>query len=252
MRTHDKHLIVHDKYLGKPAGPDDTIVKRRVGLVKRIPHFCDNKLTLVDIGCGNGASVLALSGVMKSCTGLEINAGHIQEFQKLKIAQGVKNTDVLLCDVEKNPPPRTFDRLISFELIEHLHDEASVAHFHKLLKPGGFAAISVPNKWWLFETHGARLPTIPVIPWYLTPFVSWLPRPLHERVAHARIYTKGRIKKLLRKQGFEVMDMYYITAPLDVIGEGQLKSLLARYIFSGKTTKIPFLSTSIFVIARKK
>ena len=31
----------------------------------------------------------------------------------------------------------------------------------RVLKPGGRFIISVPNKWWIFETHGADLPLLP-------------------------------------------------------------------------------------------
>ena len=118
-----------------------------------------------------------------------------------------------------------------------------------MLNPGGLAAISVPNKWWVFETHGAKLP---LLPWNRVPFFSWLPRVIHERYANARIYTVQRIIHLMRKHGFTVIDHTYITAPMDVLKEGKLKRFLVKNIFTGDTTKVPFLSTSIFVIAQKK
>ncbi len=62
----------------------------------------------------------------------------------------------------------------------------------KLLKDGGLAAISVPNKWWIFETHGARLP---LLPWNQGPVLFLASELIHERFANARIYTKKRIKK---------------------------------------------------------
>ncbi len=43
----------------------------------------------------------------------------------------------------------------------------------------------------------------------------------------------------------------YITAPLDVLKEGKLKSFLLKNIFKGNTTKVPFLSTSIFIVVEK-
>jgi len=84
------------------------------------------------------------------------------------------------------------------------------------------------------------------------PFFSWLPRPLHERWANARIYTRSRIVKLLEKHGFTVQSTAYITAPLDVLPAGALKRFLQRWIFKGDTTRVPFFSTSIFVVAVRK
>ena len=132
--------------------------------------------------------------------------------------------------------------------IEHLRNEDSVSAYYNVLKDGGLAAITVPNKWWIFETHGARLP---LLPWNRVPFFSWLPKPIHERYANARIYSIDRIVKLMEKNGFTVIDYCYITAPMDVLKEGPLKRFLVKNIFKGDSTKIPFLSTSVFVMAQK-
>jgi 2-polyprenyl-3-methyl-5-hydroxy-6-metoxy-1,4-benzoquinol methylase len=139
--------------------------------------------------------------------------------------------------------------MVSFEVIEHLRSEDSIANYAASLVPGGMAVFSVPNKWWIFETHGARLP---LLPWNRVPFFSWLPTPIHERFANARIYTRSRIVKLLEKHGFSVQSTAYVTAPLDVLPAGALKRFLQRWIFKGDTTRIPFFSTAIFVVAVRK
>ena len=110
-------------------------------------------------------------------------------------------------------------------------------------------AITVPNKWWIFETHGADLP---FLPWNRVPFFSWLPRVIHEKYARARIYTKKRIRLLLEEYGFELLQSDYVTAPMDVLPDGQLKNWLIQSVFKNDTTRIPFKATSIFVVARKK
>ena len=118
----------------------------------------------------------------------------------------------------------------------------------RVLTPGGTLVLSVPNKWWIFETHGARLP---LLPWNRVPFFSWLPRPIHGRFARARIYTRGRILRLLAEAGFEILACRYLTAPMDVVRQEGLAALLRRTIFSGPGTRWPILSTSIFVMARR-
>ncbi|MEY4709455.1 MAG: hypothetical protein RIS28_587, partial [Bacteroidota bacterium] len=131
---------------------------------------------------------------------------------------------------------------------EHLPSDDGVANYAKSLKVGGIAAISVPNKWWIFETHGAKLP---LLPWNRVPFFSWLPRPLHERWAHARIYTKQRICSLLEQHGFEIEKVEYIMAPMDVIKWKPLKNFLRMWVFNSDTTKIPFKSVSILVFCKR-
>jgi cyclopropane fatty-acyl-phospholipid synthase-like methyltransferase len=245
----DTTMFAGEHYLGKPADFTDKIITRRVGLVNRIAGFTNKNYSLVDIGCGNGASMFLLSEKFKDCTGLEVNDQHQAAFEAYQVEHGVSNCSFHIKNIETEKAKPTFERLISFEVIEHLTDDKFVSYYYDILKPGGLAAISVPNKWWIFETHGARLP---LLPWNRVPFFSWLPRFLHERFANARIYTKARIRHVMERAGFEVLDMQYITAPMDVLKEGWLKRFLIRYIFNTETTRIPFLSTSIFVVARKK
>ena len=192
--------------------------------------------------------MFGLSQKMKYCLGLEITDDHLSEFNKFKEKNNLSNCECKIMDIEKNDPPMQFDRIISFEVIEHLANEKGVAFYNKALRKGGLAAISVPNKWWIFETHGAKLP---LLPWNRVPFFSWLPKRIHEKYANARIYTRKRITGLLEKHGFTILSAEYITAPMDVLKDGKLKRFLLKHIFNTDTTKIPFLSTSIMVVAKK-
>jgi hypothetical protein len=90
------------------------------------------------------------------------------------------------------------------------------------------------------------------LPWNRVPFFSWLPRPIHEKYANARIYTKKRITTLLKQHGFSIVSARYITAPMDVLPEGKFKNFMIKNFFNTDTTSIPFKSTSIFVVARKE
>lgn len=235
-------------YLGRPADFNDRIIHRRLRLVSEVSDFCGVQYELLEIGCGNGATLFGLSDKMKTCLGLEINADHLDEFEKYKFEKGIDNCNYKIVNIENTEPEKEFDRMISFEVIEHLENEDSVSYFYKALKPGGKLIVSVPNKWWIFETHGARLP---LLPWNRVPFFSWLPTPIHEKFANARIYTKSRIKKVLEKQGFIVKDMKYIMAPMDVLPNGKFKNFVIKLLFNQDTTYYPFKSTSIFVVAEK-
>jgi len=248
MTRVDKTLFEGEHYLGRPADSTDKIITRRVELTKSIPEFCNKELKLLEIGCGNGATLLLMAPEMKSCTGVDV-FDHTTEFKKVKSEKGIMNCEVMVKDIENEDLNEQYDRLICFEVIEHFNDDKTVERFTRWLKPGALCAISVPNKWWVFETHGAKLP---LLPWNRVPFFSWLPTFLHARYSNARIYTKSRICKLLEENGFEVLETKYITAPMDVLKESALKSFLIKYIFKNNTTSVPFLSTSIFVVARVK
>ena len=244
----DKSLIDGGHYLGKPADANDLLVRRRIGLVRQIPGFLGKDQTLVEIGCGNGNTCLPLAKEFASVHGLEYTEVHKSPFLDLQKELGVENGQFYTWDIMARPFEPEADRLISFEVIEHLPGEEGVANYSKSLKMGGIAAISVPNKWWIFETHGAKLP---LLPWNRVPFFGWLPRPLHERWSHARTYTKQRICKLLASHGFEILNVEYITAPMDVVKWPPLQRLLRKWVFSGDTSKVPFKAVSILVTCKR-
>jgi len=244
----DKTLFESEHYLGKPADNNDLLVWRRIDLVKAYPGFLDSNLDMVEIGCGNGNTAVPMAKYFKSVMGLEYASVHAQEFEALRAERGAENAAFGVWDIMAKPYEPAADRLVSFEVIEHLPSDDGVANYAKSLKVGGIAAISVPNKWWIFETHGAKLP---LLPWNRVPFFSWLPRPLHERWAHARIYTQKRICSLLEQHGFEIEKVEYIMAPMDVIKWGPLQRFLRRWVFNSHTTKIPFKAVSILVFCKR-
>ena len=248
MTRVDEKLFEGEHYLGRPADTTDKIISRRVELVKEIPDFCNKEMNLLEIGCGNGATLLLMADEMKSCLGVDV-FDHTAEFKRAKQEKGITNCEVILKNIEQEDLNEKFDRLICFEVIEHFENDKSVERFKRWLKPGAICAISVPNKWWVFETHGAKLP---LLPWNRVPFFSWLPAFIHEHFANARIYTLSRIKNLLEQTGFEIVEMKYITAPMDVLKEGALKRFLVNNIFKNNTTGVPFFSTSIFIVAKVK
>ncbi len=244
----DKALFEEGHYLGKPADANDLLVKRRIEVLKEFEGFFDDSAVLLDIGCGNGNTSLAIANGFKEVIGLEYAATHEPDYLALKSSLGVKNATFSVADIcEKSFSPQV-DRILSFEVIEHLPTEEGVRNYAASLKSGGLCAITVPNKWWIFETHGASLP---LLPWNRVPFFSWLPRPLHERWALARIYTKKRIVKLMKESGFEVLETKYIMAPMDVIKWKPLQSFLRKWVFNANTTNNPFKAVSIMVYCKK-
>lgn len=247
MTKIDEKLFRDEHYLGRPADLADKIVSRRVELSKLIPGFFNKELDLIEIGCGNGATISMIANDLKSCLGTDINNDHELEFNQFNNAY--KNVAFQVLNIEKDLPAKQYDRLISFEVIEHLLDEKSVANYAKCLKDKGEAIISVPNKWWIFEIHGAKIPGFKT---KRVPFLSWMPKFIHEPLANARIYSKPRIKKLMEDSGFEVKSMQYIMAPLDVLKESAFKRFMIKHFFNQSTTTFPIKAVSILVHAVKK
>ncbi len=73
---------------------------------------------------------------------------------------------------------KTFDAVIANHVIEHVREQQGcLREIRRILKPGGVAYLSTPNKYALIEPH------------YRLPFLSWLPRGMADRVV--RLFRRG-------------------------------------------------------------
>jgi hypothetical protein len=100
------------------------------------------------------------------------------------------------------------------------------------------------------ETHGfAWKPAW--VKWNRVPLLSWLPAPLHDRGARARIYTRRRIVSLLRRGGFDILAARCLMPPFDKISRPRVRSVL-RVIF-GLIDRSPLrvISVSHVITARR-
>jgi ubiquinone/menaquinone biosynthesis C-methylase UbiE len=189
--------------------------------------------------------------VFDKITGVDVNDEFLMEF-KNEIA--LRNLGQLLeahsLDEGRIPvADGSIDCLMSFTVLEHVEDEMAVLkEMHRVLKPGGKLILTVPNRWWVFETHGADLP---LLPWNRVPFVSWWPKSLHDRFARARIYRKREIKAMVEEAGFTVTDNFNMTAPMDMIKWRPLRRFLQATLFRFDRTPFPVLATEIMLAAQR-
>ena len=234
--------------LGKPASFQDHVLERRVRLVEAMGPFGGGRL--LDVGCGNGAQTVHWLDRFDAVVGLDVVPEHLETFTAVLAEMPQSHCTTRLYDGGRMPfTDASFDAVVSIETLEHVADEAlTLEEIRRVLRPGGTLLLSVPNKWWVFETHGARLP---LLHWNRVPFFSWLPGPLHRRWARARIYTRGGIEALLRRNGFTIEATRYLSAPMDAARPPVLARALRATLFRGPGTRWPMLSTSIFLLARR-
>ena len=187
---------------GKPAEYGQELIKRRVRITTSFISLRGK--VILDFGSGNGAQTIELAQQGCRIVACDIDAADLAVLAAYVTANKVDNVTPTLYDGVKVPAAdASFDAVVSYAVLEHVNDETNaLAEIHRVLKDAGEFLIAVPNKWWVFETHGARLP---LLPWNRVPFFSWLPGPIHGRFARARIYTRKGITALLKRNGFEVL-----------------------------------------------
>lgn len=234
---------------GKPAAYGQEIVKRRFRLAQQLASF-QNK-TVLDFGCGNGAQTVQFAEAGCRIVAVDIDVEDLNTLRRHVHEEEIRTIQPLRYDGARLPlAEASMDLVLSFEVLEHVpNEDAALREILRVLKPGGELILSVPNKGWLFETHGAHLP---LLPWNRVPFFSWLPHFIHRRFAKARIYRKRDIVRLLQRHGFEIMSTQYVTAPMDVIKSPQLKRLARRLLFGKDATRWSFLATAILVHGKKR
>lgn len=176
--------------LGEPsyvwrAGQD-----RRLEMVREWGRW-ESARRVLDVGTGMGLYLQRLQEGPR----VELAVGTEYEWAR---AREAAQSSLVTVSAEPLPfPDDTFDLLLSHEVLEHVGDDAlALREIVRVLRPGGRAVIFVPNRLWLFETHG--------IYWqgqyhFGNKFgVNYLPNALRDRLApHVRAYTGGQLRTLL-------------------------------------------------------
>ena len=154
---------------------------------------------ILDIGCGSGrhmGEAVRLKGV--SVIGADINMKDLLEAKKrLKgverfgFGHGLWGFNV--AEIMRLPfRTHSFDGVICSEVLEHIVEEkVAVSEITRVLKPGKLLALSVPR--YLPER----------ICWKLSSEYRNTPK------GHIRIYTKGRLKTMMKESGMQPFGIHY-------------------------------------------
>jgi ubiquinone/menaquinone biosynthesis C-methylase UbiE len=237
--------------LGTPTQYDYRLPRLRHELSRPfLPSSPD--AALLDFGCGNGANTVLFAEDFATVVGVDVEAERVEQAKAEADRLGLSNVSYQCYDGARLPfEDASFDHVVSFEVLEHTRDDsASVAEIRRVLKPEGMITISVPNKWYLMETHGFDLRPR-WVKWNRVPLMSWLPTPLHERYAKARIYTKRRVVDLLRQHGFDVVAHRYVMPPFDIVSRPRVKQVLDRSFTTIGRTPLRVIGVAHFLAARK-
>jgi len=149
---------------------------------------------VLEIGCGTGASTVALAEQGCDLVGVDVNEGNILVAQERCRIYGLEAK--FLCanatDLHEHYEPGAFDLIIFFATLEHLTYAERISAMRctwEMLEPGSlWCVVDTPNRLWWFDWHTAHLP-----------FFNWLPddlaldyAPHSDRVFMQSYATAGR------------------------------------------------------------
>ncbi len=131
---YDRWSEIYDEEANPLIGLEEPVVREAVGDVAG--------LAVLDLGCGTGRHTLWMAAAGASVTAIDFSEGMME---KARAKPGAKTVRFLVHDLhERLPfPDRSFDRVVSGLVLEHLHDMSPFfSEAHRVLKPGGRAVVS--------------------------------------------------------------------------------------------------------------
>lgn len=159
-----------------------------------------------DMGCGDGRIGQLAQKRGWKVYGCDINKERTDRCRRL-LGPGIIHGDILSAKLPDHP----YDAIYARFVLEHQSDPVKALHaLHNLCAPGGFLMIQVPNS----SSAQARL--------FGKRWFQWMP---NEHFFH---FTPESLARLVKKSGFEVMEISTPFTPVDLIG-------ISRSILSKKT-----------------
>lgn len=164
-------------------------------LRRHLPNL--GSMSILDVGSGRGKFLAAAAKAGARVEGVEPYEKYIELSQERAKRDGVI-IRVRKGDAEHLPfDDETFDFLNLSEVIEHVESpEKVLLEVKRVLKPGGHAYVSVPNRFGFFDQH------------FHLPFLNWMPRSWAERL----VGILGKHKDYSLRNGRQrISEMYYDT-----------------------------------------
>jgi len=184
-------------------------------LMQMVPNLKSRQV--IDVGAGDGTFLIDCARNEICASGIELNPEKVKAGLARALDLGI-SIDLIEGNAENIPySESSFDFVNLSETIEHVRfPEKVVSETFRVLASGGYAYISVPNRFSWYDTH------------FHIPFVNWLPRRWSDayislwgkhkkylvdtksdfqRLAEMHYYTFPEAQRLFNKAGFEVKDL---------------------------------------------
>lgn len=151
-----------------------------VGYLDRLPAG-----RVLDVGCGNGALLCRLALAGWSPVGVDFDPDAVEAARRTIAG------DVRLGTIDDIDEAASFDAVVMFHVLEHMHEPLhALMRARELLRPGGVLSIATPNALsWLHRVYGHQ----------------W--RGL-EPPRHLQVFTEQGLRALLDEAGFNEADIF--------------------------------------------
>lgn len=232
-------------YAGCPIEHGYTGVAKRLALMRQFADWRGKRV--LDVGCGTGAYTLEIAREAARVCGIDITQRFLRAFQSH--LAGAPPIHLARSASEQLPfADASFDVIVCIETLEHVADEqATLQEMRRVLRHDGVLLLTIPNKRYPFEAHGIKH----MRHGHLIPFVSWLPKGVHAKIASARIYTEDDIRALLRQAGWATTGIDWLLPPLDQLKHPTLQGQLRRMLKTLEYTPLRRFGVSLIVAAHK-
>lgn len=221
--------------------------------------FCLNLLKNLEIGkkvLSVGCAIAADLKLLKKTD--FVTVGLDPESRFLLKGKAEDNADDFIKAIGENIPlyDGSFDLVLLIEVLEHvMKPEVVLEEIVRVLKPNGILFLTVPNRFYPFETHGIQFGQARAAIGMLglgIPFFSLAPDFLRRRFERARIYSEAGIVSLLKNARLQPFVIEYMMPPLDRRQQTTLTRATRKVFLS--LSKVPIIKrfgVSIIVLCKK-
>jgi len=227
---------------------------RESGLLLRLNLLQNLNLggRVLSVGCGTAAELRPLTERGFFALALDPERSFLLDGKAKANAE-----DYIQAIGEKMPlHNNVFDVVLLFEVLEHvINPDAVLKEINRVLKPDQLLLLTVPNKLYLFETHGVQIcgKQIGNLLKVGIPFFSILPDFLRRRFERARIYSEAHVLSLLRRNGFYPSMVEYIMPSLDARKQTPLTEAMRQVsLLLSRAPLIRKFGSNIAIVSRKK